>query len=74
MQGVFQLIACACLYLAGKLEEVEQLKIRNLINVAYAMLKGDLEPLSLGNDYYNMREAICQAELLLLRMVRFKVS
>ena len=33
-----------------------------------------LEPLSLGDEYWNIRDAIVQAELLVLRMVSFKVG
>jgi len=59
---------------AGKLEEDEQLRLRDLINVSHSCLKKSEEPLALDQTYYSIREAICQAELLVLRMVKFKVS
>ncbi len=68
------LIAAACLYVSGKLEEQDhQLKIRDLINVSHSALHRGSEPLGLDSQYYNLREVICQAELLVLRMVGFRV-
>jgi hypothetical protein len=56
-----------------------QLKLRDLINVTFTTLhrKSDgapEEPLKLDSTYYNIREAICQAELLVLRMSKFQTS
>ena len=75
-------MAVACIYLAGKLEDPSQLKIRDLMNVSHALLNDDDEDggdgcppvLSLDNYYYNLRENICQAELLVLRMVNFETQ
>jgi len=66
------LMASACLYLAGKLEDNDHLRLRDIINVVYTTLHRELEPLPLDNEYYNMREAIVQAELQILRMIQFQ--
>jgi len=66
------LISASCLYLAGKLEDNDHQKLRDIINVVYTTLHRDKEPLPLDNEYYNMREAIVQAELQILRMIRFQ--
>ena len=34
----------------------------------------NLEPLSLGDEYWNIRDAIVQTELLVLRMVAWQVT
>ena len=76
----FQLVAASCIYLASKLEpNANQLKLRDLINVVYTSLhrKGSgapEEPLKLESQYYNIREAICHGELLVLRMSNFQTS
>ena len=67
------LIACSCIYLSGKAENDHQ-KLRDVINVTQTTLKKMNEPLDLGDEYYAIREAIVQAELLLLRMINFKVQ
>jgi hypothetical protein len=68
------LIAASCLYLAGKIED-DHLRLRDVMNVVHTTLKGgDAEPLGLEDEYYNLREAITQAELLLLRMVSFRIK
>ena len=77
--ALFQLVAASCIYLASKLEaNASQLKLRDLINVVYTTLhrKGSgapEEPLKLETQYYNIREAICHGELLVLRMCNFQV-
>ena len=67
----FQLIACSCIYVAGK-EENDHLRLRDVINVALKTLKKISEPLDLDQEYYVTREAIVQAELFLLRMINFE--
>ena len=64
-------MACSCMYVAGK-EENDHLRLRDLINVALRTLKKINEPLSLEHEYYATREAIVQAELFLLRMIKFE--
>ena len=44
-----------------------------MINVVHSVLHKTLEPLPLGDQYWNTRDAIVQAELLLLRMCQFVV-
>ena len=67
------LIAGTCLYLAGKVED-NHLKLRDVINIVCAVLHRNLDPLPLGDQYWNTRDAIVQAELLILRMCRFGVK
>lgn len=66
------LIAGTCIYLAGKVED-NHLKLRDVINVVHATLRRTLDPLSLDNEYWNIRDAIVQTELFVLRMVGFQV-
>ena len=66
------LIAGTCLYLGGKVED-NHLKLRDVINVVHSVLHKTLEPLPLGDQYWNTRDAIVQAELLVLRMCQFVV-
>ena len=76
----FQLVAASCIYLASKLDpNANQLKLRDLINVVYTTLHrkdsgAPEEPLKLESQYYNIREAICHGELLVLRMSNFQVN
>jgi len=67
------LIAGTCLYLAGKVED-NHLKLRDVINIVCSVLHRNLEPLPLGDQYWNTRDAIVQAELLVLRMCQFGVK
>lgn len=68
-----QLIAASTLYLAGKVKD-DTLKIRDIINVAHNTLNRGSSPLEIGDEYWNMRDAIVQAELLIMRMLKFEVS
>jgi len=68
------LISAACLYLAGKVEDNDHIRLRDLINVVYTTLHQEREPLELTGEYYALRAAIVQAELLLLRMVQFQTK
>lgn len=67
------LIAATCLYLAGKSED-DHLKLRDVINTVHAVLHKTVEPLPLGDQYWNMRDAIVQCELQVLRMCQFGVK
>jgi len=67
------LLAATCLYLAGKVED-NHLKLRDVINIVQSVLHRSLEPLPLGDHYWNIRDAIVQSELLLLRMCQFGVK
>jgi hypothetical protein len=68
-----QLIAATTLYLAGKVKD-DPLKIRDVINVTHNTLHRGSVPLELGDEYWNMRDAIVQAELLIMRMLKFEVT
>lgn len=67
------LIAATSMYLAGKVEE-DHLKIRDVVNVFHKVVHPNSDPLDLGEEYWSLRDAIVQGELLLLRMLQFKVS
>jgi len=67
------LIGASCLYLAGKVE-VQNLKIRDIINVARASIHRTTNPLDLGEAYFAFRDAIVQAELLMMRTLSFQVT
>ncbi|CAH0773282.1 unnamed protein product [Bemisia tabaci] len=67
------LIAATSLYIAGKTKD-DAVKIRDVINVANNTLHRGSPPLDLNDEYWSMRDAIVQAELLLMRMVRFEVT
>lgn len=68
-----QLIAASTLYLAGKIKD-DPLKIRDIINVTHNTLHRGSSPLEIGEEYWNMRDAIVQAELLIMRILKFEVS
>ncbi|PSN49340.1 Cyclin-related protein FAM58B [Blattella germanica] len=67
------LIAATTIYLAGKVKD-DPLKIRDVINVTHNTLHRGCQPLELGDEYWNMRDAIVQAELLIMRMLKFEVT
>ncbi|KAF4524293.1 hypothetical protein B566_EDAN005349 [Ephemera danica] len=67
------LLAATALYLAGKVED-DPLKVRDVINVTHNTLHRGSPPLELGDEYWNMRDAIVQAELLMMRVLKFEVS
>ncbi|XP_037926804.1 cyclin-Q [Hermetia illucens] len=67
------LIAAASLYLAGKIKD-DPVKIRDVINVAHNTLNRGSSPLELGDEYWALRDAIVQAELLITRMLKFDLN
>jgi len=67
------LIAASSIYLAGKVEN-DQLRLRDVINTVHSTLHNTMDTLPLSDKYWNMRDAIVQAELFLLRMVEFRVE
>ncbi|ENN79461.1 cyclin-Q [Dendroctonus ponderosae] len=67
------LIASSSLYLAGKVKD-DPLKIRDIINVSHNTLHRGSSPLEIGDEYWNMRDAIVQAELLIMRVLKFEVG
>lgn len=66
------MIGATCLYLAGKVKD-NNMKIRDIMNVSYSTLHRGSAPLELGDQYWAMRDAIVQAELLIMRMLKFQV-
>lgn len=67
------LIATSCLYLAGKTKD-DPMKIRDVINVAHNTLHRGSAPLELSDEYWAIRDAIVQAELLITRMLKFDLT
>lgn len=59
--------------MAGKIKD-DPVKIRDVINVAHNTLNRNSNPLELGDEYWSMRDAIVQAELLITRMLKFDLS
>lgn len=69
-----QLIAASSLYLAGKIKDDDTVKIRDVINVAHSTLNRGSAPLDLSDEYWAMRDAIVQAELLITRTLSFDLN
>uniref|UniRef100_A0A2R5LGF7 Cyclin-Q n=1 Tax=Ornithodoros turicata TaxID=34597 RepID=A0A2R5LGF7_9ACAR len=69
----FCLVAATAMYLAGKVEE-DHLKIRDVINVFHKCVYPKSDPLPLGDEYWCLRDAIVHCELLMLRVLQFRVS
>lgn len=69
----FQLIAASALYLAGKIKD-DPVKIRDVINVTHNTLNRGTPPLELGDEYWSIRDAIVQAELLIARTLKFDLN
>lgn len=67
------MIAASSLYLAGKIKD-DALKIRDIINVSHNTLHRGSGPLEIDDEYWNMRDGIVQAELLIMRVLKFEVS
>lgn len=67
------LIATTALYLAGKIEE-DHKKIRDVINVCYRVRHKDKPALDIGSTYWALRDSLTQCELLLMRVLQFRVS
>ncbi|XP_068223530.1 cyclin-Q [Palaemon carinicauda] len=66
------LIGCTCLYLASKVED-DDIKIRDIINVGLNCVRRESPPLSL-DPYFALRDSLIQAELLLMRVLGFKLK
>ncbi|XP_018796085.1 PREDICTED: cyclin-related protein FAM58A [Bactrocera latifrons] len=67
------LIAASALYLAGKIKD-DPVKIRDVINITHNTLNRDTPPLELGDEYWSIRDAIVQAELLIARTLKFDLN
>uniref|UniRef100_A0A1B0AF92 Cyclin-Q n=1 Tax=Glossina pallidipes TaxID=7398 RepID=A0A1B0AF92_GLOPL len=64
------LIAASSLYMASKIKD-DPIKIRDVINVTHNLLNRNASPLDLGEEYFSIRDAIVQAELLIARTLQF---
>lgn len=70
------MLSLTCLSLASKHHE-KSLKLRDFLNVGYRILHiqdQDQGLLSVGDDYFDMRDSICSIELLLLRVLDFNLG
>ncbi|XP_050441345.1 cyclin-Q [Adelges cooleyi] len=66
-------IASSTLYLASKVHD-ETTKLRDLINVCYHTLHRNAPPLPLAEDYWNFRDTIVHAEMLIMRLLQFDTT
>lgn len=66
------LIGSTCIYLASKVVD-DDIKIRDIINVGISCVRRGDAPLSL-DPYFSMRDSLIQAELLLMRVLGFKLK
>ncbi|KAK7054610.1 Cyclin-related protein fam58a [Halocaridina rubra] len=66
------LIGSTCIYLASKVEDSD-IKIRDIINVGVNCVKRNSLPLSL-EPYFTIRDSVIHAELLLMRVLGFKLK
>ena len=53
---------------------IDNIKLKLYYLFIYIYLSRTLEPLALGDEYWNIRDAIVQTELFVLRMVGFQVE
>lgn len=59
--------------MASKIQD-DIVKLRDVINVSHNTLFRASSPLELSDKYWAMRDAIVQAELLIMRMIKFQFS
>ncbi|XP_056395712.1 cyclin-Q isoform X2 [Hyla sarda] len=67
------LVAMSAIYLAGKVEE-QHLRTRDIINVCHRYLNPGSDPLEVDAKFWELRDSIVQCELLMLRLLSFRVS
>lgn len=65
-------VAAGCVWLANK-ESDDLIRLRDLVNVVYSTLNGSITPLALNDDFYDLRDTVGIIELLILRMLNFRV-
>ncbi|KAI5692767.1 hypothetical protein M8J75_000717 [Diaphorina citri] len=70
----FYSIGSSCMFLASKIQSEMHIDIRDVINVTHSTLHRNSGPLSHGEKYLAMQEAISQGELLLMRFMRFNIE
>lgn len=68
------LVATSCLFLSIKVEEQEQIKLRDIINVCYRTKHPHLAPLELNEQYWSLRNSVTQNELFIARVLGFKLE
>ena len=59
--------------MASKVEE-EHVKLRDIVNVCYRTLHPKEPPLEICDKYWQLRNSITQCELLLVRVLEFKLN
>ncbi|XP_053566752.1 cyclin-Q-like [Bombina bombina] len=67
------LVGMSAIYLAGKVVE-QHLRTRDIINVCHRYLNPESEPLEVDTQFWELRDSIVQLELLMLRLLNFRVS
>lgn len=68
-----QLIAASTIYLATKVKD-EPVNIRDLVSVVHCTLNRTIEPPEKDQDFWLIRDAIVQSELLITRMLKFDMN
>ncbi|KAJ1340429.1 hypothetical protein BSLG_004948 [Batrachochytrium salamandrivorans] len=73
-----KLLAATCLHLACKQTETHR-KLRDIVNVSYWVSTkrsshGQPQELALDNTYWTIKDSLTQAEMVLLRILAFKVT
>ncbi|KAI9146551.1 cyclin-like protein [Paraphysoderma sedebokerense] len=66
------LICTTCVLTACKVTE-EPRKPRDILNVGYRLLSKDGEELKIGDTYWKLKESLCTAEAVLLRILNFQM-
>ena len=51
----------------------ELLRLRDLVNVAHSTINGTTTPLALNDDFYDLRDTVGVVELLILRILNFRI-
>uniref|UniRef100_A0A182KA64 Cyclin-Q n=1 Tax=Anopheles christyi TaxID=43041 RepID=A0A182KA64_9DIPT len=67
------MIACSCLYLAGKIKD-DKVRKRDVINVAHNTINRGAPPLEPCDEYWSMWDTIVQAELFIARVLKFDMT
>lgn len=68
-------VAASCLWIAGRVNEEYNLKLRDIVNVYYALVNPDKadDPLECGVLYWSIKDSITSMELVILRVLQFNV-
>lgn len=66
-------IACSCLYLAGKIKD-DKVRKRDVINVAHNTINRGAPLLEPCDEYWSMWDSIVQAELFIARVLKFDMT